>query len=165
MKTLNNTIGGFAGAAALNIVHQTVKHFLNSAPRVDLVGEQALNKGLKLAGAKPLKGDALFATTLAADVVSNAAYYSLIGIGGRRNLITKGAAFGLAAGIGALALTRQLGLNDAPITKNAETKLLTVGYYLVGGLVAALTIKALSKKKPLEIQALVNENMPVIGNS
>ncbi len=165
MKTLNSTIGGLAGAAVLNIVHQTVKHFLNSAPRIDLVGEQALNKTLKLAGAKPLKGDTLLASTLAADVVSNAAYYSLIGIGGRKNLMTKGAALGLAAGIGALALTRQLGLNDTPITKNAETKLLTVGYYLIGGLVAALTIKALSKKKPLEISAHVNEDMPVLGIS
>lgn len=165
MKTLNSTIGGFAGAAALNIVHQTVKHFLNSAPRIDLVGEQALNKTLKLSGAKPLKGDTLFASTLAADLVSNAAYYSLIGIGSRKNLITKGAALGLAAGIGALGLTRQLGLNDHPITKNAETKLLTVGYYLIGGLVAAFTIKALSKKKPLEIPANINQNMPVIGNS
>ncbi len=165
MKTLNSTIGGFAGAIALNIVHQTVKYFLESAPRIDLVGEQALNKSLKMAGAKPLKGDTLFASTLAADVVSNAAYYSLIGVGGRQNLLVKGAALGLLAGVGALGLTSQLGLNDKPITKNAETKLLTVGYYLVGGIVAALAMKALSKKKPLDIPEHINQNMPVIGNS
>lgn len=166
MKTLNSTIGGFAGAAALNIVHQTLKQFIDNAPRVDLVGEQALNRGLKIIGAKPLKGDMLFAGTLAADVVSNAAYYSLIGLGGRKSLLARGAAFGLAAGIGALALTKQLGLNDTPITKNAETKLLTVGYYLLGGIVAAITINALAKKKQaLEIAPVVDDEVPVVGHS
>ena len=166
MKTLNNTLGGFAGAAALNIVHQTLKQFIDNAPRVDLVGEQALNKGLTTLGAQPLKGNALFASTLAADVISNAAYYSMIGWGRRKNLLTKGAAFGLAAGVGALALTKQLGLNDSSITRNAETKLLTAGYYLLGGIVAALTIKALTKKmEPIDISPNVDEEIEVIGNS
>ena len=166
MKTLNNTIGGFAGAAALNIVHQTLKQFIDKAPRVDLIGEEALNKGLTTLGAKPLKGNTLFASTLAADVISNAAYYSMIGLGRKKNLLFKGAAFGLAAGVGALTLTKQLGLNDAPITRNAETKLLTVGYYLLGGIVAALTIKALTKKtEPINISANVDEEIAVVGNS
>lgn len=166
MKTINNTVGGLAGAAALNIVHQTLKQFVDKAPQVDLIGEEALNKGLKLIGGKPLKGDALFASTLATDVVSNAAYYSLIGLGGRKNLLVKGVALGLAAGVGALAFTKQLGLDDTPITKNVETKLLTVGYYLLGGIVAALTIKALTKKlEPVDISSNTDEEIEIIGNS
>lgn len=166
MKTLNNAIGGFAGAVALNIVHQTLKQFIDKAPRVDLIGEEALNKGLKTLGAKQLKGDSLFLSTLAADIMSNAAYYSMIGLGGRKHLLAKGAAFGLAAGVGALALTEPLGLNDRPVNKSTETKLLTVGYYLLGGIVAALTIKALTKKtEPIDISANVNEEIAVVGNS
>ncbi|MGY3213052.1 hypothetical protein [Mucilaginibacter sp. HD30] len=166
MKTLNNTIGGFAGAAALNIVHQTAKQFIDKAPRVDLIGEQALNKGLKGIGAKPLTGNTLFLSTLAADIINNAAYYSMIGWGRKKNLLIKGAAFGLAAGIGALTLTKPLGLNDRPVNKSTETKLLTVSYYLLGGIVAALTIKALTKKvATVQISPKFDEEIEVIGNS
>ena len=166
MKTLNNIIGGFAGAAALNIVHQTLKKFIDEAPRVDVVGEQALNKGLKRLGAKPLKGDVLFLSTLAADVVSNTLYYSMIGAGTRKNLLPRGIAYGLAAGVGALVLTKPLGLNDRPVSKSTETKLLTVGYYLLGGVVAALTIKALTKTvDPVNISSNIDEEVAVVGNS
>ena len=166
MKNIKNTIGGLAGAVALNIAHQTLKQLIDKAPQVDLVGEEALNKGLQSVGAKPLKGDALFASTLAADVASNAFYYSMIGMGSRKNLLTRGIAYGLAAGVGAVVLTKPLGLNDRPLNKSTETKLLTVGYYLLGGVVAALTIRALTRKhKTLSIASNADEDIEVIGNS
>jgi hypothetical protein len=49
-KLLSSVIGGIAGAVALNILHQEVKQFDNEAPRVDLVGEEALSKGLERIG-------------------------------------------------------------------------------------------------------------------
>lgn len=172
MKTIHSTIGGFAGAIALNVVHQSLKQFIDEAPAVDLVGEQALNKGLKKVGVKPLRGDKLFLSTLAADVASNAIYYSLIGFGSRKNTLTRGVGYGLAAGVGALALTKPMGLNDRPITKSTTTKLLTVGYYLLGGIVTAVTINALSKRKRTKNTPLVKntslvdeDDLPVIGNS
>jgi hypothetical protein len=90
----------------------------------------------------------------------------MIGLGGRKNLLAKGAAFGLAAGVGALVFTKPLGLNDRPVNKSTETKLLTVGYYLLGGIVAALTIKALTKKvEPEHISSNIDEEIAVVGNS
>jgi hypothetical protein len=44
MRLINSLIGGFAGAIALNILHETVKRYYDKAPRVDLVGEEALEK-------------------------------------------------------------------------------------------------------------------------
>ena len=166
MKTIHNTIGGFAGAMALNVVHQSLKQVIDEAPAVDEIGKEALNKGLKNIGAKPLKGDTLFLSTLAADVTSNALYYSLIGWGSRKNLFTRGVAYGLAAGVGALVLTKPMGLNDRPVTKTTTTKLLTVGYYLLGGIVAAATIKALSQKRRREVVLpVIDEDIAVMGNS
>jgi hypothetical protein len=168
MKTLKNTIGGFAGAIALNVLHQTLKQFTDKAPHVDLIGEEALNKGLKHLGAKPLKGNTLFASTMAADVVSNAFYYSSIGIGERKNLLARGLAYGMAAGIGALVLTKPMRLNDKPVNKSISTKLLTVGYYMLGGIVTAITIKALTKKRlsgKLNKAPNIDEEIEVIGNS
>jgi hypothetical protein len=145
MKTVKNFIGGLAGAVALNILHETVRRFDHNAPQVHLVGEEALSKSIKSAGLEPPTGNALYAATLAGDIVSNALYYSLIGAGKKKNLLWRGAGYGLAAGIGALTLTKPLGLSDAPVTKTTETKVLTVAWYLFGGLVAAATIKAMRK--------------------
>ena len=146
MKVITNITGGLAGALALNILHETIKRFDDNAPRIDLVGEEAISKGIERAGAKPLKGKSLYAATLAGDLLSNALYYSMIGLGRKDYLLLRGAAYGLSAGIGALELTKPLGLNDAPITRTNKTKVLTVAWYLFGGIVTALTIKALRNK-------------------
>ncbi|UOE50966.1 hypothetical protein MTO98_07735 [Mucilaginibacter sp. SMC90] len=146
MKMISSLIGGLAGAAALNILHQAVKQFAHDAPRVDFVGEEALSKGLEKIGVEPPTGNALFSTTMAADLISNAAYYGLIGFGKKKNLLLAGAASGLAAGIGAVKLTKPLGLSDAPVTRTIPTKLMTVAWYTIGGLVAGSVMYALRKK-------------------
>jgi hypothetical protein len=145
-KIISNIIGGLAGAVALNIIHQTVKSFDHDAPRVDLVGEEALTKGMEAMGVTPPTGNALFAATMAGDIISNALYYSTIGLGRKKFILLRGTAIGLTAGVGALQLTEPMGLRDAPITRTDKTKLLTVVWYTIGGLVAAITIKALRSK-------------------
>ena len=112
----------------------------------DLIGEEALSKGLENFGIEPPSGNALFTATLAADLLSNAAYYSLIGLAKKKHLLVMGAATGLTAGIGALALTKPMGLSDAPVTRTEKTKLLTAAWYTFGGLVASSVILALRKK-------------------
>jgi hypothetical protein len=145
-KTVSSIIGGIAGAVALNILHQAVKMFDHDAPRVDLVGEEALTKGMEAMNLTPPTGNALFVATLAGDVLSNALYFSTIGFGKKKYLLLRGAAIGAAAGIGALTLTEPLGLSDAPVTRTDKTKVLTVAWYLAGGLVTALTISRLRSK-------------------
>jgi hypothetical protein len=139
-------IGGIAGAVALNIVHQTVKQFYSKAPRVDFVGEEALSKGLKQAGIQPPHGKALFIATLAADLLSNAAYYTMIGLGKRKHLLYHGAAHGLCAGIGALTLVKPLGLDNAPVARTYQTQIMTVAWYTFGGIVAGAVMYALRRK-------------------
>jgi hypothetical protein len=48
-------------------------------------------------------------------------------------------------GLGALTLTKQMGLSDTTITRTGKTKLLTVGWYTFGGIVAGSVMKALHK--------------------
>ncbi|MFD0795171.1 hypothetical protein ACFQZX_16230 [Mucilaginibacter litoreus] len=145
MKVIQNIIGGLAGALALNILHESVRRVYQDAPRVDLVGEEALTKIAESAGTEPPKGDKLYAATLAGDILSNALYYSVIGTSKKKNLLATGLVTGLAAGVGAVTLTKPLGLSDAPVTRTDKTKALTVAWYTLGGVVAALTIKALRK--------------------
>lgn len=145
-KSISTIVGSIAGAAALNILHQTVAQFDHEAPRVDLVGEEGLSKALEKIGVQPPGGNALFTAALAADLISNAVYYSLIGLAKKKQLIPAGTVLGLAAGIGALTLTKRLGLSDAPVTRTEKTKLLTVAWYTFGGLVAGAVMLSLRKK-------------------
>jgi hypothetical protein len=84
---------------------------------------------------------------MAADLISNAAYYSLIGAGKKKQLPYIGAITGLVAGVGALTLTKPIGLSDAPVTRTDTTKILTVAWYTFGGIVAGSVIKALRNKQ------------------
>lgn len=140
-----NLIGGLAGAIALNLVHQLAKKMDPDAPEVDKIGEEALSKMITAVGYTPPVGRALFQATLASDIAANAIYYSLIGQGDKKHLVLRGAVFGAAAGIGALKLTKPLGLDDVPVNKSKKTQVMTVGWYLFGGLATALTIRALKK--------------------
>ncbi|MCX2573051.1 hypothetical protein [Pedobacter sandarakinus] len=146
MKLLKAIIAGFAGATVLNILHEGVRRFNPDAPRVDLLGEEALSRSLNSLNINPPQGDNLYAATLVGDLLSNTIYYSAIGMGGRKNILLKGAVAGLTAGIGAVKLPEKMGLDDKPVTKTTTTKILTVTWYLVGGIATALVFDRISKK-------------------
>lgn len=145
MEKIKNLLAGFAGALALNILHETVKTKSNNVPRIDLLGEDALQKTLKYFGGKIDKRENLYQATLAGDLLSNTIYYSLIGSERGKYVWQKAAVLGLSAGIGAITLPKPMGLDEKPVAKNDQVKVLTVGYYLFGALVTGLIVKALSK--------------------
>ncbi len=142
-RTIQNLLGGLAGSIALNIIHQSLAKTVKGAPRIDLVGEEALVETASALGINSPKGQQLFNATLAADVTSNALYYSTAGLGSDTSIVYRGAALGLLAGIGAVTVTGKVGLDDTPVTKTLTTKFMTVGYYLLGGIVAGIIIKTL----------------------
>jgi hypothetical protein len=154
MNASKNMAAGLAGAIVLNLLHEGAKKFYAKAPRVDRVGEEAISKSLKSINIDPPTGKTLFGITLATDLLSNAAFYSMVGSGKEENILWRGAGFGLAAGVGALTLTKPLGLNDEPVNKSVQTQILTVTWYLIGGLAAAVVAKGISDKP--KFQKLVN---------
>lgn len=136
--------GGLAGAVALTLVHETMRRFVPNAPRMDVLGMRSIEKLMTKADAEPPQDkDELHTWALAGDVVSNSLYYSLAGTGS--NAWWRGAALGAAAGLGAVYLPGPLGLGEAPSNRTTQTQLMTVGYYLLGGLVAAALGYALSE--------------------
>src|ERR1700744_6475219 len=110
-KLLINLAGGLTGAVVLTLLHETVRRFDADAPRVDLVGEEGVNKMLEGFGTEPLQGNALYAATVSGDLLANGVYYSTIGQAKDEKLLLRGAVAGLAAGWGALSLTNKVGLN------------------------------------------------------
>lgn len=149
MITTRALAGGLAGALILTGVHQLVRQFDKEAPRMDLMGEEAIRKSLKPAGIEPPKGDQLYYTTMAGDIVANTLYYSLVGLGRNKSTWARGIWLGLAAGIGGVLLPKPLGLNPVYSNKTNRTRLLTVGYYLLGGLASAAVNSCYRKKNKM----------------
>src|SRR4051812_15979255 len=96
MKLLESVGAGLAGAVALNVLHESVRQVRDDAPRMDILGERAIAKGMRAVGVEPPPTEDLYAPTLAADLTSNAAYYGLVGAGDREGVWARGILLGLA---------------------------------------------------------------------
>src|SRR5436190_7377394 len=147
MKTIASLGGGFAGACAVTLIHESVRKIVPKAPRMDLLGMNAISKGLNAAGIKTPTGNKLYTLALAGDILSNSMYYALAGAGEEKNIWLKSSMLGLAAGIAAVTLPGPLGLDEKYSARNAETRLMTIGLYVAGALVATSIMKLLAKRK------------------
>ena len=145
MKLISAIGGGFAGASVLTLVHETLRRVDKNAPRMDRLGMEAISNSLTAIHVELPKEENLFKITMGGDIISNTLYYSCAAIGNEKKVLLRGALLGLAAGFGAVYLPKPLGLNEAPSTRTTETKLLTVGLYFLGGIVAGMTSKLIQK--------------------
>ena len=147
MKTTTALAGGLAGATAVTLLHESIRRVVPEAPRMDRLGMQAIEKGLRKAGKQVPKGEALFTAALVGDLLSNALFYSAAGIGKEKNVWLRSTALGLAAGLGAVLLPGPMGLSKRFSNRTTTTQLMTVGLYVTGALVTTTVIKLLNKKK------------------
>lgn len=142
---MKSTIGGLAGACTLTLLNETVKRIDKDAPRMDLLGMNAAAKFLK--GKNPLTATVgtLMPASLAGDLVANTLYFAMADGDTKKSTVIRGTLLGLGAGIGAVTLPKALGLSDAPTARTWKTRVMTVTWYLLGGLAAAATINLLHK--------------------
>ena len=136
--------GGIAGAVALTLVHETARRVIPHAPRVDVIGVRAIARPLRAAGYRPPRYNTLHNAALAGELVSNSAYYSLIGVGDPSRALRRGATLGLLAGAGAALLPPLIGLGQQPHRRTPFTQILTIAWYFLGGLAAAGAYRALT---------------------
>ncbi len=151
MKVSNSILRGTAGALALNIVHETYRQIDKEAQRVDLLGKAGVSKELEVIGVTPPTGKALPHITFASNLAGNTAFYNLIGTGDKYNILWRGAGYGLAVGLGALLLTKPVGVVNEPTTTTSNTKVLTLAWYVLGGIIAAAAIKKLAEREVIQI--------------
>ncbi len=146
---MNNTVkslgSGLVGALALNLLNETARRFVPNAPRLDVVGKRGLATAFQKAGATPPHGERLYWGALAGDILSNALYYGLVGTNRGKNAWQKGAVLGIASGLTTMVIPRLFGAGPA-VGRKPQTKAMTVAWYVVGGLAAALAARALMKK-------------------
>lgn len=147
MSKMQNLLAGLGGAIALNILHESLKRLDKDMPRIDLVGEEALQKTLNKFDTEIKDDKKLYAATLVSDLISNALYYSTIAAGDAKYIWPRAITVGIAAGVGAITLPEPLGLNDEPVTRTNKTKALTIGYYLAGALITGCIVQAMKRKQ------------------
>jgi hypothetical protein len=146
MQTLPALGGGLAGACTLTLLHEITRRIDPEAPRMDKIGIKAVDKGLKSARLNVPGKDKLFNWALAGDLIGNALYFSSAGTGSKKQVWQKAALLGLSAGLGAILLPKPLGLDGEAVNQSPRAKAITLGLYIVGGLVTAATINLLNKK-------------------
>lgn len=142
MKMLQALWSGAAGAITVTALNESVRQLVPHAPRVEVIGMRALAAALRASGKQPPEDDELYGWTLAGDLLSNSLYYSLVGVGETSGAWRRGALLGLAGGLGAALLPGPLGLGRQPGERPPLTQILTVAWYLAGGLAAAATYRA-----------------------
>ena len=144
MKLLHAFGAGLAGAVVLTVTHQVLQKLVADAPRMDLMGEEALQKIADKTGKKLPKGNR-DSITMAADIVGNGLYYALAAIGKPKNAALRASLLGLAAGVGGVLLPKPLRLTNAYSNRTLTTRLLTMAIYTLGGLISGKITSALQK--------------------
>jgi hypothetical protein len=119
---------------------------------MDLLGMNAITKGLRYINAKTPNERELYRWTMAGDLLSNALYYSVAGATTKSHPLVRGGLLGLAAGAGAILLPKPMGLPTAHSSRTTKTSLMTIGLYLAGGLVAAAVMSAIEKRQKKQKQ-------------
>jgi hypothetical protein len=146
---LKGTLGGLAGACTLTLLNEGARKLDKDAPNMNLLGMNAVARIMKGNSLLTQAADKLFPVALAGDLVSNSLYYSMAESADNKNTLIRGTLLGLAAGVGAVVLPKALGLNEDATARTTKTKLFTIAWYLIGGVVAAAAINALERKEIL----------------
>lgn len=146
MNVGKSLLAGVAGATFLNILHESVRRVVPAAPRVDLLGRQIVARSFRKRGKRAPSGDKQYALALVGDLLSNTLFYSLAGWGKGRSAWLRGLLLGLSAGLGAVKAPDYMNLSKKAVKRHESTKWMTIGWYLLGGVVAGTVAQLISKR-------------------
>ena len=137
MKVSAGLAGGLAGTLTVASMHEALRRITPDAPRMDILDMDLIRKGLTSIHKEVPGEEELQRLAVGGELFCDTAYYSLTGIGGQKGAWLRGALLGLIAGVTAVILPKPLGLPTEPSNKTLGTQFMTVGLYVMGGLVAA----------------------------
>lgn len=145
MKVISSMAGGLAGALSVTLMQEILKRVDPSAPRIDLLRKQAAFKIADRVSNGSTDARKVNSMGLAGDIISNTLYFSLTATGGKK-AIPIGSLLGLGMGAGAIALPSKVGLNPYFSAGTRKRRWMTMGMYLIGGLVAASVSRCIKVK-------------------
>jgi hypothetical protein len=164
MKYANAIEGGIAGVTTLTLLEKALQNIDTKKPKMKLIGKPGIIKHLKKKSKKN-RNNELF-IDLAKELLAAGAYYGFIKLGKKGNALLRGGLLGAATGAGVALLEnkkqKKAGGNRDKVDNNNrfedqnellkfwqenKEKILTVGLYTAGGVLAGAAIKKLKKKK------------------
>jgi len=150
MKTSAAVVGGLAGTVTVASIHEALRRISPNAPRMDLLDMELIRKGLKTINKKVPGENELQRLAVGGELLCDTAYYGLAGIGTKKGVWLRGVLLGLVAGVTAVVLPKPLGLPQDSRNKTLGTQLMTIGLYLMGGIVAAATTQLLNGNEDID---------------
>ena len=138
---------GLVGATSVAVLNYLTSRFLLSAPRLDILGLQLATTAFKKLGIQPPSGLPARALALIGSLASNSMFYGLVGLGGPRTAWLRGGALGLVMGLGVLTLPPAFGIGKREVGRTPTEKAGTLIWYILGGILAALTFAASHEKE------------------
>ena len=138
---------GLVGATSVGVVSYLASRFVPGAPRLDILGLQLATTAFKKLGVQPPSGWPVKALALLGSLASNSMFYGLVGVGGPKTAWLRGGALGLAMGLGVLTLPPAFAIGKREVGRPPTAKAGTLIWYILGGILAALTFAASQEKE------------------
>lgn len=161
MKLSSAIAGGVAGTAAAAALHEGLRRASAEAPRVDVLNKDLIKKGLKRIHRDVPDEKNLERLSVGGELLIDATYFGLAGLGGKKGVWVRGALLGLVAGLASALLPKPFDLKRKPTNRTPATQLMSVGLYVVGGLVAAAVAQAVENAQTNNEE---EANEPVLEN-
>jgi len=123
-------------------IHESARRLIPRASRLDSLGRQGLVRVIRGFGARAPGRDELQAVALVGDLVGNAGLFAAaLAVSSPRSAPVRGAMVGVLAGLATLMVPPQLKIGPRPGQLPPVTRVMTVGFYVGGGLVAGLVAR------------------------
>ena len=144
MNSTSSVLDELAKQSPLNILHKIIRLFDQNAPRFQDLGRNTIAKLADIADLNVPDTD----VTQLLDAIGEKATNAITGFFGdsKDNAIIQGAALGLSVGIGTVLLQPKENYFSTKHNGVTKKKLLTVGMYVAGGILASIIVKQLKKK-------------------
>ena len=151
MKSTPSVLDELSKQSPLNILHKIIRLFDQNAPRFQDLGRNTI---LKLADKADINVPDNDVNQLL-DSVSQKATDAISGLFGdsKENAIIQGAALGLSVGLGTVLLQPKDEYFSSEHNGVAKKKLLTVGMYVAGGILASIIVQQLEKNNSNNVYA------------
>jgi hypothetical protein len=146
MKSVLSLGSGAVVEEAVATLNYMAGRQLPGAPRLDILGRQLAAAAFDGLGIRPPHGWPMKALALVGSLISNSIFYGLVGLGRPGTAWLRGGALGLAMGLGVLTLPAALGADQRETGRPPRAKVATLGWYVLGGIIAALTFAASQRR-------------------
>lgn len=149
MRLAHALPAGIIGTTLITALHEGARKIFPNTPRVELMGERAIQKFILDPLNLNVSDRTLYAVSIVGDLAFNSlSYATIVGLGAqdKKSVFARSAISGLAVGLLTWLIPPKVGLGQQPTTDKSTTRALTIAMYVVGGVASALVYNFLKDR-------------------